>query len=86
MLLNYESIPACYVSPSAFFLFGCKSVNTIKPSDTLSKKAFIEDVRVVTDPFLQSRAKVLGINETLIKGGFSKFRSNWRISLRGPSM
>ena len=58
----------------SFFLFGCKSVNTIKPSDTLSKKAFIEDVRVVTDPFLQSRAKVLGINETLTEGGFLKIQ------------
>ena len=58
----------------SFFLLGCKSVNTIKPSDTLSKKAFIEDVRVVTDPFLQSRAKVLGINETLTEGGFLKIQ------------
>ncbi len=44
----------------SFFLLGCKSVNTIKPSDTLSKKAFIEDVRVVTDPFFAESSQGSG--------------------------
>ena len=72
------------MSHPLLFFFPDASREHLKPSDTLSKKAFIEDVRVVTDPFFDRPR--FGINETLTEGGFLKIQVELENLTRGPSM
>ena len=51
-------------------LVACKTVNTVAPGESLANKRYIEDKRVITDPFLGSRAKILGVVETRTSNGF----------------
>ena len=53
---------------------GCKSVNSVSPHERAATSHSIAQERVMTDPFLESRARILGVTETQTPEGFVKIQ------------
>lgn len=50
-------------------LGGCRSVNTVEPTQRVNPPRQIDDKRVVTDPSLQRRVAIIAVNESEGAGG-----------------
>lgn len=74
--MKKRAIPELVVLLSAFVTLsaGCKSVNTVETAEPVAQRQYINDKRVVTDPSLGRRVKVLGVNAATGPGGFLKIQ------------
>jgi uncharacterized protein YcfL len=63
-------------------LGGCRSVNTLEPSDRVNPPREINDKRVTTDPSLQRRVAVIAVNEAEGAGGHLRIQVEVRNTTR----
>ncbi|NBQ25376.1 MAG: DUF1425 domain-containing protein [Verrucomicrobia bacterium] len=73
MNLSSSSICLC-LSAILICGSGCKSVNSVSPHERAATSHSIAQERVMTDPFLESRARILGVTETQTPEGFVKIQ------------
>ena len=57
----------------ALLCAGCKtSVNTVERAEPTSQRQMLSDKRIITDPGLNRKVWVVGVNEALTAGGLLK--------------
>lgn len=51
-------------------LIGCTTVNTVERAEPVAPRQMVADKRIITDASLNRRAGVVGVNESLLPGGY----------------
>jgi uncharacterized protein YcfL len=51
---------------------GCATVNTVERAQPIAQRDMVQDKRVITDAILNSRARIVGVNQSMGPGGLLK--------------
>jgi uncharacterized protein YcfL len=63
----------CVAVPAAMLLTGCAStVNSVENAEQVGRRNMISDQRVITDPGLNRRVSIVGVNTAMTPGGLLK--------------
>jgi len=57
------------------FFPSCTTVNTVERASSIGEKKMIDDKRVITDSTLNRKVNIVGLNESITKGGFLKVQA-----------